>query len=282
MTERTPQEHIEQIEFNLLLEAIFQRYGYDFRDYAPETLHRRIAMFQRDHGELSLYEITHRVVHDPEFFYTLLPAFSVSYTMLFREPSVFRALVDHVVPLLRTWPRFKIWHAGCATGEEVYSLAILLRELGLLDRAIIYATDIAQTALDTARQGIYALDVVRKGNQNYLESGGKGSLSDHYHARYNACIMDPELRKSITFCRHNLAVDQSFGEMQLILCRNVLMYFNPPLQNRVVQLFTDSLDWGGYLCLGNRESLNFIDSGACFEFLDENSRIYKKCPPSLS
>ncbi len=267
----------ERIEFNLLLEGIFQRYGYDFRDYAPETLIRRLQQFQREHKNVSFSEIIARVLRDPSFFYELLPYFSISYTMLFREPSVFMALRENVIPLLRSWPRFKIWHAGCATGEEVYSLAILLREMNLLDRAMIYATDISQPALETAKQGIYSLDVLRKGNANYLASGCSGSLSDHYHARYNACIMDPELRKCITFARHNLAIDQSFGDMQLILCRNVLMYFNHALQERVLQLFASSLERGGYLCIGSRESLTCLNTGSEFEYVHEESRIFRKC-----
>jgi chemotaxis protein methyltransferase CheR len=267
----------ERIEFHLLLEGIFQRYGYDFRNYAPETLIRRLQQFQLVHQAMPLSDVTARVLRDPSFFYELLPYFSISYTMLFREPSVFMALREHVVPLLRSWPRFKIWHAGCATGEEVYSLAILLREMNLLDRAMIYATDISQPALDTAKQGIYSLDVLRKGNANYLESGGSGSLSDHYHAQYNSCIMDQELRSRITFARHNLAIDQSFGDMQLILCRNVLMYFNHTLQERVLQLFSASLERGGYLCIGSRESLVCLSTVNDFEYVHEESRIFRKC-----
>ncbi len=267
---------IERIELNLLLEGIYQRYGYDFRGYAMASIARRTSHFLADRGLATYSDVTARVLREPDFFRSLVPYFSVSVTALFRDPHFYSALVSKVFPRLRSWPHFKVWHAGCATGEEVYSHAILLREAGIAERSMLYATDISQPALDTGKAGIYSLEVVRKGATNYLEAGGHASLSDYYLARYMAAIMDPDLRRRITFARHNLAMDTSFGEMQLILCRNVLIYFDEALQNKVLELFWESLDHGGFLCLGDKETLSFSSVADRFEVVDEAGRIYKK------
>ena len=243
------------IEVDLLLEAIYRRYGYDFRDYQRETITRRLQQFLQDTGIPSVGEVIHRLLREPTVFYHLIGYFSVNVTALFRDPFVYAALRQHVVPMLRTWPHVKLWDAGCATGEEVYSLAILLREEGLLDRTTIYATDIS------------------------AESGATASLSAYYHARYDAAAMDPTLRKHITFARHNLAMDASFGEMQVIVCRNVLIYFNRELQDTVLTLFWESLENGGYLCLGDKESLAFTAVEKYFDIVDDHARIYKKRHP---
>ena len=264
------------IEVGLLLEAMYLRYGYDFRQYARETVDRRVTQFLVDTGLSTVSEATGRMLREPAFFYKLLGYFSVNVTALFRDPFVHAALRKHVLPMLRTWPHVKVWDAGCATGEEVYSLAILLSEEGLYDRATLYATDISAGALDTARAGIYPLETIQQGGRNYLASGAKGSLSDHYHARYDAAAMDPRLRRRITFARHNLAMDTSFGEMQLIVCRNVLIYFNRELQDHVLELFSESLDHGGFLCLGDNETLSFTSVADRFEVVDAEAKIYKK------
>lgn len=274
----SPEREVERIEVDLLLEAVFQRYGYDFREYARETLDRRVAQFQTDAGLESVGVTISRVLRDPSLFYRLISYFSINVTALFRDPFVYAALRKHVAPMLRTWPHIKVWDAGCATGEEVYSLAVLLTEEGLYDRTTLYATDISASALDTARAGIYPLDIILRGSRNYLASGGLGSLSSHYHARYDAAAMSPKLRRHITFARHNLAMDASFGEMQLIVCRNVLIYFNRDLQDQVLELFWDSLDNGGFLCLGDKETLSFTSVSDRFETIDEDARIYKKRP----
>jgi chemotaxis protein methyltransferase CheR len=267
---------IERIEIHLLLEAIFQRYGYDFRDYARASVERRLAQFLTDSGCGSFSEITARVLREPQFFHQLVPYFSVSVTSLFRDPFFYNTLREKVVPILRTWPHFKVWHAGCATGEEVYSVAIMLREEGIFERARLYATDISQPALETGKTGIYPLEILKKGSANYQKAGGKGSLSDHYHARYDAAVMDAAFVQQITFARHNLAMDKSFGEMQMIICRNVLIYFNQDLQNLVLELFLESLDHGGFLCLGDKESLAFSSVAESFTVVDDKARIYKK------
>jgi chemotaxis protein methyltransferase CheR len=271
-----PRDAAEQIEISLLLEAIFQRYGYDFRDYARASVERRLAQFLQESGCHSLGEVTSRVLREPAFFHHLLPYFSVCVTSLFRDPFIYEALRDKVAPVLRTWPYFKVWHAGCATGEEVYSMAILLREEGLLERAMLYGTDINQAALETGKAGVYSLDILRKGSQNYLKAGGKGSLADYYRAAYDAGVMNASLGTRITFARHNLAMDKSFGEMQLIVCRNVLIYFNQDLQDLVLKLFLESLDHGGFLCLGDKETLAFSAVADDFLPVDERARIYKK------
>jgi len=194
-----PAADIARVEVDLLLEAIFRRYGYDFRDYTRETLDRRITQFQSDHGLASISEVIGRILREPNLFFSLILYFSVNVTSLFRDPFVYAALRKHVTPLLRTWPHIKIWDAGCATGEEVYSVAITLFEEGVLGRSTIYATDINASALETAKAGIYPLNIIQQGGKNYLESGSKASFSDYYFAQYNAAAIDSRFRKNITF-----------------------------------------------------------------------------------
>lgn len=267
---------VDKIEMQLLLEGIFLRYGYDFRGYSMPTVARRLTQFTAEHGLGSFSDVTRMALRDLSFFHRLLACFSVSVTSLFRDPVFYRALQEKVIPALRSWPHIKAWHAGCATGEEVYSHAILLKEAGLLERSTLYATDISQAALDTGKAGIYSLPVIRKGIENYRTTGAANELSEHYHARYEAAIMHPDLRRRVMFATHNLAMDASFGEMQIIVCRNVLIYFNEELQNQVLTLFLESLEYGGYLCLGDKESLTFSAVADHFETVDEVARIYKK------
>jgi chemotaxis protein methyltransferase CheR len=267
---------LESIEIDLLLEAIFRRYGYDFRSYARASIERRIKLFLSSSGCSSISELIPHILRDKEFFSRLVRYFSVSVTEMFRDPSVYRALREKVVPLLKTWPHIKIWLAGCATGEEVYSLAIILKEEGLYDRATIYATDFSDEALEHAREGIYDPAKLQEATRNYQQAGGKRSFSEYYLARYDAAAMDAALRERVVFSGHNLAMDGVFGEMHLILCRNVLIYFNRDLQNRALHLFTDSLVHGGYLCLGTKETLQFTDVSHCYDAVDSKARIYKK------
>lgn len=216
------------------------------------------------------------MLHDREFFSRLARHLSVPVTEMFRDPFVYRAIRDQVVPLLRTWPHFKIWHSGCATGEEVYSLAILLKEEGIYERATIYATDFNDEALDRARQGVFDVGKMKEGTRNYQRAGGKTSFSEYYHAGYDAAVIDASLREHIVFASHNLASDSVFGEMHLVFCRNVLIYFGRELQNRALRLFTESLVHGGFLCLGTKETLRFTDVKALYEAMDEKARIYRK------
>jgi len=266
----------EMIEVDLLLEAIFRRYGYDFRSYARASIERRIRQFLAGAGCSSVSEMIPMVLHDEEFFSRLVRNFSISVTEMFRDPFVYRAVREKVVPLLRTWPHVKIWHAGCATGEEVYSLAIVLKEEGVYDRATIYATDFNDAALAQAREGVYEVGKVKEATRSYQLAGGKASFSEYYHSRYGAVAMDGSLKERITFANHNLAVDEAFGEMHLVFCRNVLIYFNRELQNRALGLFTESLVHGGFLCLGTKEALQFSEVSNRYEVVDGKAKIYKK------
>jgi len=264
------------IEIDLLLEAIYRCHGCDFRSYARASIERRIRQFMASSGCTAVSEMIPKVLHDREFFSRLIRYFSVAVTELFRDPSVYRAVREKVVPLLKTWPHVKIWHAGCATGEEIYSLAIVLKEEGIYDRATIYATDFSDDALERAREGIYETAKLQEATRNYQQAGGKRSFSEYYHARYEAAVMAASLKERIVFSNHNLAMDAVFGEMHLVFCRNVLIYFNRDLQNRALGLFTDSLVHGGFLCLGTKETLRFSAVYDCYEIVDNKARIYKK------
>jgi len=269
-------QQIEAIEIDLLLEAIFRRYGYDFRHYARASMERRIYAGMDRLNCRPLSELSRRVLHEPTLFQELLNSFSITVTEMFRDPEVYAYLRKQVVPYLATYPFIKVWHAGCATGEEVYSLAILLAEEGILERTTIYATDFNETALMTAKEGIYPIDRVQTFSANYQESGGRTTLSDYYHAEYDSIIMTQALKKNITFARHNLASDQVFGEMHLILCRNVLIYFDRTLQEKVLTLFDDSLIDNGFLCLGSKESLRFSSLADRYLGLAPQQKVYRK------
>jgi chemotaxis protein methyltransferase CheR len=266
----------ERIEVDLLLEAIYRRWGYDFRLYARSSVIRRIRQFLSDNGCSKVSEIIPLVLYDREIFSKLIRYFSIPVTQMFRDPFFYRAVRENIIPLLRTWPHFKVWHAGCATGEEVYSLAILLREEGVYNRATIYATDFNDEVLDKAREGIYDMQRIREATKNYHEAGGKVSFADYYHAKYNLAAMDSSLKERIVFSAHNLASDSAFGEMHLVCCRNVLIYFSRELQNRVLRLFTESLVHGGFLCLGTKEDLQFTDVSSQYQVIDKAARIYRK------
>ncbi|MGE0083728.1 MAG: protein-glutamate O-methyltransferase CheR [Desulfococcaceae bacterium] len=267
---------IENIEIRLLLEAIYLRYGYDFRDYARAHIKRRIRHRVNMSGFLSISQMLHRIIHDPDFFRKVLPDFSINVSEIFRDPPFYLAVRKEVFPLLRTWPFLKIWHAGCASGEEVYSMAILLKEEGLYKRTQIYATDFNEAIVQKAREGIYSIDLMKGYTYNYQKAGGKGAFSDYYTARHESVIFDNSLKENIIFADHNLVTDQVFGEMNMIVCRNVLIYFNRDLQRRVIRLFMDSLTPGGFLCLGSKETLHFSGYADRFDTVAESEKIYKK------
>ncbi|MBU0483865.1 MAG: protein-glutamate O-methyltransferase CheR [Proteobacteria bacterium] len=267
---------LETIEFDLLLEAIVRRYGYDFRNYARASIERRVRQAMAKLHLERISELTTHLLHDPQFFQDLVANFSITVTEMFRDPQVYLALREKVIPYLATYPFIKIWHAGCATGEEVYSLAILLMEEGLLERTTIYATDFNEAALETARAGIYPIEKIKEYNENYLRAKGKCSFSSYYHAQYDSVIMNKGLKKALTIARHNLVTDQVFGEMHLIMCRNVLIYFNRELQERVFTLFDESLGHGGFLCLGTKETIRFYPMAENFTEFDPQNKIYRK------
>jgi chemotaxis protein methyltransferase CheR len=268
--------NIEDIELELLLEGIFRRYGYDFRHYSRASIKRRVKHFMAKSGQEKISEVTTLALYDSNFFQQLVLDFSVPVTEMFRDPEVYKSLRDKVIPVLATYPFIKIWHAGCASGEEVYSLAILLQEEGLYDRTTIYATDFNEVVLEKAKQGIYPLGDIKKDIDNYQRAGGKGSLAEYFEALYDSVIMTKSLKKNITFARHNLAIDQVFGEMHLILCRNVLIYFDKTLQARVHHLFNDSIIRGGFLCLGKKETLQFSEIYEQYKDIDKPGKIYQK------
>ena len=270
------QQEIESIEMDLLLEGIFRRYGYDFRNYARASMERRIRHGMEKLGCRQVSELTRRILYEPPFFQKLIDRFSITVTEMFRDPEVYAFLRTQVVPYLATYPFIKVWHAGCATGEEVYSLAIVLAEEGILERTTIYATDFNETALQTAQDGIYPIDRLKEYGQNYQKSGGRQTLAAYYHAEYDSVIMAKSLKKNITFARHILASDQVFGEMHLIVCRNVMIYFNRTLQERVLAIFDDSLIGNGFLCLGSKESLRFSTLAGKYRELDPHLKVYRK------
>lgn len=270
---------IEAIEIDLLLEAVYQRYGYDFRSYARASIERRARQFLSSSRCATISDMIPKVLRDEALLSRLVQYFSISVTEMFRDPFVYAAIRHDVVPLLRTYPFIKIWHAGCATGEEVYSLAIMLKEEGLYDRATIYATDFNDSSLEKAKVGIYPIDAIKEATRNYQMAGGKGSFGDNYHSKYDAAAMDGSLKERITFANHNLTTDNVFGEMHMVFCRNVLIYFNRDLQNRALGLFKESLVHAGFLCLGTKESLDFSEVSGSFEAVDKKAKIYKKKLP---
>jgi chemotaxis protein methyltransferase CheR len=267
---------IEQIEIDLLLEAVYRRYGYDFRSYARASVERRLKLFLSKLGCDSVSGLIPIILRDRLLFSRLARNFSIAVTEMFRDPFVYKTVRNDVIPVLRTWPHFKIWHAGCATGEEVYSLAIVLKEEGVYDRATIYATDFNDEALERAREGIFEIKKLQEATRNYRQAGGKASLAEYYHARYDAAVMRSGLKERIVFSGHNLASDSVFGDMHLVFCRNVLIYFNRDLQDRALELFTESLVHGGFLCLGAKEDLQFSSVSKRYDIVDEKARIYKK------
>lgn len=269
-------DSVEEIEIQLLLEALFRRYHYDFRSYAQASVKRRLRQAREQMGFATYSAMQDALLHDAAMLPRMLGYLTVQVSELFRDPSYFLAIREKVIPHLRTYPSLKIWIAGCATGEELYSLVILFREEGLEERTLFYATDINQDALAAAASGVYALDRIRTFTENHRRAGGKSSLSDYYSAAYGRAAFDKSLRSRVVFSDHSLVTDQVFGEMQLISCRNVMIYFDRALQNRAVGLFRDSLVRGGFLGIGAKESLRFSDhAGAFAEFVREE-KIYQR------
>lgn len=271
-------EH-EALELKLLLDAILLRYGYDFRDYARASLRRRIRKRMEASGAANLGEVIHRVIHQPEFFDRLLADLSINVTDMFRDHLFFRALREQVLPKLGTRPVLKIWHAGCSTGEEVYSLAILLEECGLYDGATIIATDVNEAVITKARAAIYPLERMREFTAAYQRCGGTGSFADYYHADHGFATIKSRVRRNVVFAVHDLVIDSSIGEMDMIVCRNVLIYFNRELQNRVLTMFANSLSVDGVLCLGAKESVRFSDTARWFRGDEGRHRIYWRREP---
>jgi chemotaxis protein methyltransferase CheR len=276
MAEDGDHRQSERIELELLLEGVYRKYGYDFRNYSKASIRRRVQRRMNLEEISSISALQERVLYDKTFFETLLLDFSITVTEMFRDPGFFKSLRHDIFPLLRQGTHIKIWHAGCSTGEEVYSMAILLKEEGLYDRARIYATDLNEKVLHMAKDGIYSLKVMQQSSRNYIASGGAHSFSSYCTTKYDHIIIDRELKRNIIFSDHNLAQDSSFGEMDMIVCRNVLIYFDKKLQNRVLALFEESLASGGFLCLGSKESIRFADCFSNFHEAVKAQKIYVK------
>ena len=268
-------DNIEDIEIQLLLDAIHRHYHYDFRHYARASIKRRLLQARAQMGYDSISAIQSAVLHDETILPKLLNFLTVQVSEMFRDPSYFRALREEVVPHLRTYPSLKVWVAGCSNGEELYSLSILFAEEGLAARTIFYATDINPAALRSAQQGVYPLDRIRLFTENHQLSGGRSSLSDYYTADYDRAVFDKSLRERTVFSDHSLVTDAAFGEMHLISCRNVLIYFDRELQDRAVALFRDSLSRGGFLGIGSKESLRFSTHADDFCDFVREEKIYR-------
>ena len=266
---------LEQLEIELLLEAIFRHYGFDFRSYAFSSIRRRIWKRISAEGLPNVTSLQERVLHDPQVMERLLLDLSINVTAMFRDPGFYRAFREQVIPLLRTYPFIRVWHAGCSTGEEVYSMAILLEEEGLLQRSRLYATDINEVVLQQARAGIFPLERMQEYTENYIKAGGKRAFSEYYVAKYDGALFNPSLTEHVFFSQHNLVTDRSFSEFNVILCRNVLIYFDRSLQTRVHRLFYDSLVNFGILGLGSKESLRFSQYEDCYEQI-ASEKIYRK------
>ncbi|MCW2956850.1 MAG: methyltransferase, CheR-type, SAM-binding domain, C-terminal [Thermoleophilia bacterium] len=269
-------DSLEDLEASLLLEAIHRHYGFDFRQYSPASLRRRLGKRMQDEGLASLSQLQDRVLHDEATMERLLLDLSINVTSMFRDPGFYAAFREHVVPLLRTYPYFRVWHAGCSTGEEVYSMAILLHEEGLLDRARIYATDMNEAVLERARSGIFPVDQMKAHTTNYVAAGGGAAFSDYYLARYDGALFHRWLTENVVFARHNLATDGPFNEFHVVICRNVMIYFDPELQERVHDLFHDSLVRRGVLALGAKESVRFTAREDDYGVLDQQWKLYRR------
>ena len=271
-----PERDLEQLEIELLLEAVFRRYGVDFRQYAQASLKRRLYRRMHAEGLATLSQLQDRLLHDPPCMERLLLDLSINVTSMFRDPSFYVAFREHVVPALHTYPFTRIWCAGCSTGEEVYSLAIVLHEEGLYEKTRIYATDINEHVLQTAAEGVFPLERMQQYTQNYLRGGGKEDFSKYYVAAYDSVRLSRSLTENVVFAQHNLAMDRSFNEFNVIVCRNVMIYFDKALQDHVHGLFYESLPTFGILALGHKESIGFTRLAGRYEEVDAAERIYRK------
>jgi len=267
---------LEDLEVRLLLEAIYQRYGYDFRQYAPTSIKRRIRHHIREEGLVSISRLQERLLHEPAAFERFVSVLTVPVTSMFRDPGFFAAFREKAVPMLRTYPFLRLWHAGCSTGEEVYSMAILLEEEGLYERCRIYATDMNEALLREAEKGHFPVSSMQVNTANYLKASGRGPLSRHYTVKGDFAVFEPRLRRNVVFALHNLATDGAFNEFNAVFCRNVLIYFSRGLQERVHALIYESLGRFGYLGLGSKESLRTTPFESRYEELDGRSKLYRK------
>lgn len=268
---------LEDVEIRLLLEGVQRIYGYDFRDYAEASIKRRLSHWLAESSFETFSQAQSGLLRDPQLFASLVRGITVNVTEMFRDPVFFKAVREQVVPFLKTYPFVKIWHAGCATGEEAYSMAIVLNEEGMAGRYRMYATDIDEAVLQRAEEGVLPMAEMQAYTRNYQRSGGRASFADYYTARYDRAILSERLRAGIVFAPHNLSSDAEFGEMNVVLCRNVMIYFKPALKERCLRLFDGSLTAGGFLCLGLKETLDGREVQRAYQELVPALRIYRKC-----
>ena len=267
---------LESIEVHLLTEGVNQHYGFDFRDYSLPSLRRRLGKRAYAEGLDTISGLQEKVLHDPSCMERLLLDLSINTTAMFRDPSFYLAFRQKIVPLLRTYPFVRLWHAGCSSGEEVYSMAILLQEEGLYERSRIYATDINEAVLQHAKDGMFTLKTMQENTANYIAAGGTGTFSTYYTARYDYAMFRPSLRENVVFAQHNLVTDASFNHFNVIFCRNVLIYFNNRLQERVQELFLNSMEMFGVLGLGKKETLRYTSVSNNYEELDAEERLFRR------
>ncbi|WP_449445808.1 CheR family methyltransferase [Ureibacillus acetophenoni] len=269
-------DELEKLEIKLLVNGLYEWCGYDFRDYAFPSLRRRIL--HRVHAEKlsTITELLNKTLHDGECLNRLLNDLSINVTEMYRDPLFWKEFREKIVPHLHTYPSIRIWLAGCASGEEVYSMAILLKEEGLYDKTKIYATDFNQEILKVAKNGYYPLEKMKKYTQNYLQSGGEQEFSHYYKVTNSGVKFDSTLMKNVIFAQHNLVSDRSFNEFQVILCRNVMIYFNKSLQQKVHGLFFESLSMFGFLGLGDKETISFTNYENHYETINTKQKLYQK------
>lgn len=270
-------EEIEKIEIELLLEAVYRYYGYDFRNYAQSFIQRRILHRVQKENLTSISALQEKVLHQPRIMRKLLSDFSINVTEMFRDPDFFKSFRKNIIPIVKDYPIIRIWHVGCSTGEEVYSMAILLHEEGIDEKAKIYATDMNKKMLERAKKGMVPLANMQQYTKNYIEAGGIKDFSEYYKVEGEQVVFNPILQKNIMFAEHNLVTDSSFNEFDIIICRNVLIYFNKDLQNEVHQLFYESLSLSGFLGLGKREGIKFTRYENYYEEIDSTEKLYCKC-----
>ncbi|MEQ9286059.1 MAG: protein-glutamate O-methyltransferase CheR [Cyclobacteriaceae bacterium] len=276
MTIKSADIKLEKSDISELLHDVYQKYGYDFNGYSQASLNRRISRVAHRNKLIDVGEMRLKILKDIDFFNVFLEEVTVNVTEMFRDPVFYQTLREKVFPHLRESPFIRIWHAGCSTGEEVYSMAVLLEEEGLLDRCLLYATDINQKVLEIAQGAKYPIDKMQGYTQNYMAAGGREDFSKYYTAKYGYAIFNERLKKRMVFSNHNLVTDQSFNEFNIVICRNVLIYFNRLLQNKVIGLFSDSLPKLGYLALGGKESIRFTDYEDRYKAIDKKQRIWLK------
>ncbi len=265
-----------EVEVECLMEALFLSWGYDFREYSRASLRRRVARYLSDNSFERVADLQHELIRDKKRCHHFVRGITVNVTDMFRDPVFYKVIREQVIPILKSHPFIKIWHAGCSTGEEAYSMAILLQEEGLGDRSVIYATDINSQVLEQASKGVYHDKMLAAAKENYLASGAKANFEDFVSVGYERFLIDPVLKQKIVFTQHDLVTDQVFGEMQMVICRNVMIYFRRELQAKVLTLFHDSLDIGGFLGLGIKESLSSFPNRDRFRVIDESARVYQR------